>query len=62
MQTTSASYSTPPNVEPVNAIVLPNGREALVTTRVETSTESPLAALLQVDVGLGPSGQCNAVI
>ena len=37
-----------PNLEPGEmAAVLPDGREALVTARVETS-DSPLAALLEV--------------
>ena len=36
-----------PNVEPGDVVVLTDGREALVTCRVETES-SPLAALLEV--------------
>ena len=38
-----------PNVEPGDVIMLPDGREALVTARVEADP-GPLAALLQVVV------------
>jgi hypothetical protein len=36
-----------PNVEPGDVVVLPDGREALVTARVEAATER-LAGLLEV--------------
>jgi len=38
-----------PNVEPGDVVVLPDGREALVTARVEAKP-GPLAALLEVVV------------
>lgn len=47
-----------PNVEPGDVIALADGREALVTCRVETG-RGPLAALLEVVVAPTPlmSGQ-----
>jgi hypothetical protein len=39
-----------PNVEPGDVVMLEDGREALVTARVETETAAPLAALLEVVV------------
>ena len=38
-----------PNVEPGDVVMLPDGREALVTLRVETP-RGPLAALLEVAI------------
>lgn len=37
-----------PNVEPGDVVVLPDGREAMVTARAETGEGPPLAALLEV--------------
>jgi hypothetical protein len=42
-----------PNVEPGDVVVLPDGREALVTARVEAATES-LAGLLEVAIAPTP--------
>jgi hypothetical protein len=42
-----------PNVEPGDVVVLPDGREALVTARVETNG-GQLAALLEVAVAPTP--------
>jgi hypothetical protein len=42
-----------PNVEPGDVVILPDGREAIVTSRVETQ-RGPLAALLQVAVAPTP--------
>jgi hypothetical protein len=39
-----------PNLEPGDVVLLPDGREALVTTRVETHGVGPLAAMLQAVV------------
>ena len=38
-----------PNVEPGDVVQLPDGREAIVTARVETG-EAPIAGLLEVVV------------
>ena len=43
-----------PNVEPGDVAVLADGREAIVTARVETYGRGPLAALLEVAVA--PTG------
>jgi hypothetical protein len=43
-----------PNVEPGDVVVLPDGREALVTARVETN-RGPLTALLEVLLAFPPS-------
>ena len=42
-----------PNVEPGDVVVLPDGREALVTSRVEAEP-GPLAALLEVAIAATP--------
>jgi hypothetical protein len=47
-----------PNVGPGDALVLPGGREALVTARVETDG-GPLAALLEVFIS--PTRKSSAV-
>ena len=43
-----------PNVEPGDVVVLPDGREALVTSRVETNGRGPFAALLEVAIAPTP--------
>lgn len=43
-----------PNLELGDVIVLPDGREALVTARVETYGVGPLAGLLEVTVAPTP--------
>jgi hypothetical protein len=50
MATTSASSSTRHRIEPGDVVVLPDGREALVTARVEAEP-GPLAALLAAAQG-----------
>lgn len=45
-----------PNIEPGDVIVLADGREALVTGRVETHGAGPLAALLQIVTSPSPPG------
>ena len=37
-----------PNIEPGDVVMLEDGREALVTARLETEGHGPLAALLEV--------------
>jgi hypothetical protein len=39
-----------PNVEPGDVVVLEDGRESLVTARVETDGRGPYAALLEVAI------------
>ena len=43
-----------PNLEPGDLVVLEDGREALVTSRVETDGSGPFAALLEVAVAPTP--------
>ena len=43
-----------PNLEPGDMVVLEDGREALVTARVETDGSGPLAALLEVAIAPTP--------
>lgn len=43
-----------PNVEPGDVIMLPDGREAIVTAQVETSGVGPFAAMLEVVVAPMP--------
>jgi hypothetical protein len=40
-----------PNVEPGDVIVLPNGREAIITARVEAQPGDSIQALLEVAIG-----------
>jgi hypothetical protein len=42
------------NVEPGDVVFLTDGREALVTARVETNGQGPFAALLEVAVAPTP--------
>ena len=42
-----------PNVEPGDVVVVPDGREALVTARVEADA-GPLSALLEVAIAPTP--------
>jgi hypothetical protein len=43
-----------PNLEPGDVVVLEDGREALVTARVETNGQGPFAALLEVAIAPTP--------
>ena len=43
-----------PNLEPGDVVVLTDGREALVTARVETDGHGPFAALLEVAIAPTP--------
>lgn len=43
-----------PNLEPGDVVVLTDGREALVTARVETDARGPFAALLEVAIAPTP--------
>ena len=43
----------PANLQPGDVVVTPDGREALVTSRIETE-QSPLAALLEVAIAPTP--------
>jgi hypothetical protein len=47
-----------PNLEPGDIVVLPGGREALVTARVEAEP-GPLAALLEVVVAPPPGSEAG---
>lgn len=53
--TTSGLIEHPaPNVEPGDVVMLEDGREGLVTTRVETGGRGPFAAFLEVVVAPTP--------
>ena len=43
-----------PNLELGDVVVIPDGREALVTARVEAEPGRPVAALLEVAIGPSP--------
>jgi hypothetical protein len=43
-----------PNLEPGDVVILLDGREALVTARVDTGREGPFAGLLEVAVAPTP--------
>lgn len=45
-----------PNVEPGDVVELPSGHDAIVTARVETDGEAPIAALLKVAVAPSAAG------
>ena len=49
-----------PNVEEGDVVILEDGREALVTRRVETYGVGPLAGLLQVVVAPTPMASDDA--
>jgi len=46
-----------PNVEPGDVVVLADGREAIVTARVEARPGDPIRALLEVASGSLPSSR-----
>jgi hypothetical protein len=49
--TTSASSSTPPNLEPGDVVVVADGREAVVTARLEAEPGwGQLVAMLEVAI------------
>ena len=50
-----------PNVEPGDVVMLPDGREALVTARVETGGVGPFAGLLEVAVAPTPLTSDDAI-
>ena len=50
-----------PNLEPGDVVVLEDGREALVTSRVETDSRGPFAALLEVAVAPTPLAADDAM-
>lgn len=45
-----------PNVEPGDVLVFSDGRDAVVTARVETRGVGPFAAMLEVAVAPSPGG------
>jgi hypothetical protein len=50
-----------PNVEPGDVVMLPDGREALVTARVEAEP-GPLAALLEVAIAPTPLTSDDSIV